>query len=434
MTSNLSQGNQQLPEIPRQKIDVVVKRTFIDMPVRSSNSEARRASLPASLDRISTNGEIAKLVASRRGSISDVSTELQLEEEHLDDSEQGNGDVLMTATNTEVYSEMIDDMMVAQWPSCPFPAQPQILSTTFQPSQLEAQSPVASVSPSRRQAPMQSNFDCRWQSMGTANVDDCASPERARPAVGSYRQHLQSIGNAALDNSSSPRRRPPMGYAGSENQWKPPMGNTLGNSMSPNRRRSGTAGTLNESPNRRRAESGMGAQMRWPAPTNSPEKSVSPQRRTALSSKAQAWQPPAPAQNARFNNQAADVMAKLEVALLSGEWDVDVVIKKDGNNFTVSVSMRLEEIGNWALVMAEAQEVLLRAAKESSCVYVLGYESQPFQPLENGYNGFIATLAEMRDEAAACWETYAIGSCQSGNGCSREHPPSLAYVILKLVD
>jgi hypothetical protein len=158
---------------------------------------------------------------------------------------------------------------------------------------------------------------------------------------------------------------------------------------------------------------------------------MSPQRRTALSSKAQAWQPTPPAQNPRFNNQAADVMAKLEVALLSGEWDLDLVIKKDANNFTVSVAMKEEEVKNWPLVVEEAQEVLLRAAKESSCVYVLGYENEPFKKLENG---FMATLGEMKDEAVACWDTYALGACHQGAACTKAHPQSSACVVLQLVD
>jgi hypothetical protein len=186
----------------------------------------------------------------------------------------------------------------------------------------------------------------------------------------SYQVHLQSIGQSVLDNSMSPHRPAPMVHAGYDSQCQNPIGTCMMQS------------------------------------------SLSPPRRTALSAKAQPWQPTLSAHNSRFYKQAADVMAKLEVSLLSSEWYVDVAIRKESSNFTVSVSMRDDEVKNWALVKSEAQEVLLRAAKESSCVYVLGCGCDLFQPLGNG---FMATLAEMKDESAA-------------------HPHSLAYVVLQLVN
>lgn len=364
------------------------------------------------------------------------------EDEHSDECESKACDGQMTAPHA-TYS----NVAMTQMPTCPYPQQPQpqILSTTFSPAQLEMQSSAntlehsisprrnrtapanyddvwqamgSSTSPKRRPQPAPTNYEDPWQPVGNM-IDSSASPRRRAPTTGSYHSHLQSLGNAVLDNSSSPRRRAPAAHAGYDNQWQPCRGNTtIEGSMSPQRRR----------------PLGVGAQMRWqgqPTAISSADQSVSPQRRTALSSKAQAWQPTPPAQNPRFNNQAADVMAKLEVALLSGEWDLDLVIKKDANNFTVSVAMKEEDVKNWSLVVEEAQEVLLRAAKESSCVYVLGYDNEPFKKLENG---FMATLGEMKDEAVACWDTYALGACHQGTACTKAHPQSSACVVLQLVD
>jgi hypothetical protein len=322
MSASCSQGALVLPaELRLERIDVVVKRTFIDLQISPNNSAVRRASLPASLDRISCNRDSEKSVGSRKGSISDVSTEMQMEDEYMDECEYQ-----ATAT-LDMYSD--------EAPPQPYAPRPQILSTTFHPSQLEVQ-PVNIVDPSHQ---------VNWQSMG------------------------QSV----LDNSVSSHSPAPVVQAAYDSQWQYPSGTSVMQSSS------------------------------------SPQR---PQARTALSAKAQPWQPNPPAHNSRFYKQAADVMAKLEVSLLSSAWDVDVVIKKEASNFTISVSMREDEAENWALVKSEAQEVLLRAAKESSCVYVLGCERDPFQQLGNGFS---ATLAEMRDESDA-------------------HPHSLAYVVLQLVD
>jgi hypothetical protein len=155
--------------------------------------------------------------------------------------------------------------------------------------------------------------------------------------------------------------------------------------------------------------------------------------RTALRPTAKAWQPmQAEAwQSQRFDKQVADIKAKVEVAMLCSGYDADISIAKESNGYTISVTMATEDAKlSGDNLLAEAQQTLLTASQESSCVCVLGYGHNPFQALKKG---FIATLAEMQDEAAACWDMYAWGSCPYGCACNRQHPRSVAYIVVQLV-
>lgn len=157
--------------------------------------------------------------------------------------------------------------------------------------------------------------------------------------------------------------------------------------------------------------------------------------RTALRPTAKAWQPMQGAaqawQSQRFDKQVADIKAKVEVAMLCSGYDAEISIEKESNGYTVSVTMATENAERFGdNLLAEAQQTLLTASQQSSCVCVLGYGRRPFQPLNKG---FIATLAEMQDEAMACWDMYAWGSCPYGCACNRQHPRSVAYIVVQLV-
>lgn len=66
-----------------------------------------------------------------------------------------------------------------------------------------------------------------------------------------------------------------------------------------------------------------------------------------------------------------------------------------------------------------AKQALLHAAEQSGKVFVLGFAADPFSPMPLGFG---AALAEMNDEAAACWGSFAYGFCDSPSTCCKEHP------------
>lgn len=70
-------------------------------------------------------------------------------------------------------------------------------------------------------------------------------------------------------------------------------------------------------------------------------------------------------------------------------------------------------------VLAHTKKVLLRAAEESTHVYVLGYKSNPFKINEHGFESM---LSIMQDPSRACWDAYGNGYCQRGLSCRWEHP------------
>lgn len=72
---------------------------------------------------------------------------------------------------------------------------------------------------------------------------------------------------------------------------------------------------------------------------------------------------------------------------------------------------------------AIAQAALLEATNRSQHVYVLGYETKPFEDNPHG-TGFSATLAvaSAEWEATACWDTFQKGFCPRGSACRWHHP------------
>jgi hypothetical protein len=160
------------------------------------------------------------------------------------------------------------------------------------------------------------------------------------------------------------------------------------------------------------------------SPQNSSEK-----KRTALRSTAKTWQP-LQAWSQRFDKQVADIKAKVEVAMLCSSCDTDVHIQKESNGYTFYVTLAAQDAERFGDdVLAEAQEALLTASEQSTCVCVMGKEQHPFQALEKG---FVSTLAEMQDEATACWDMYTRGTCPHGCACDRQHPRSIAYIVVQL--
>jgi hypothetical protein len=150
-----------------------------------------------------------------------------------------------------------------------------------------------------------------------------------------------------------------------------------------------------------------------------------------LCSSPSAWQPLEAWQSQRFDKQVADIKAKVEVAMVCSDYDVDVHIRKESNGYIVSVSVAEEDAERFGNdILAEAQETLLTASEQSTCVYVMGEGHQPFQAISNG---FVTTLAEIQDKEAACWDIYSGGTCPHGCACIRQHPRSIAYIVVQLI-
>jgi len=139
--------------------------------------------------------------------------------------------------------------------------------------------------------------------------------------------------------------------------------------------------------------------------------------------------------NTSFTQQTADVMAKVEIALLAtaGHESVQVRLQKEGGGYVVTVSIRGGSADLRDALLSKAQQALFNAAEQSTVVYVLGYQGKAFEPLPQGFQ---ATLAEMRDEQKACWDYFGYGECLQGCACRWQHPAVTANisVLAKFAD
>lgn len=139
--------------------------------------------------------------------------------------------------------------------------------------------------------------------------------------------------------------------------------------------------------------------------------------------------------NTSFTQQAADVMAKIEIALLAtaGHESVQVRLQKESSGYVVTVLIRGGSTDLRDALLSKAQEALFNAAEQSTVVYVLGYQGQACEPLPQGFQ---ATLAEMRDEQKACWDYFSYRECVQGCACRWQHPAVTAdiTVLAKFAD
>jgi hypothetical protein len=74
-------------------------------------------------------------------------------------------------------------------------------------------------------------------------------------------------------------------------------------------------------------------------------------------------------------------------------------------------------------VAAMAKSALMDTTYDSQNVYILGYESQPFEELPQG-SGFAFAFALLPPAwySSACWETYQQGHCPRCTKCKWKHP------------
>jgi hypothetical protein len=150
-----------------------------------------------------------------------------------------------------------------------------------------------------------------------------------------------------------------------------------------------------------------------------------PAQSTPLNAKARSWKPPRALPTPRFEHQIADVVAKLNLALMVESSNVDVHQDSTGRLVTVWIPAHKSE--RVESVLGLAKEALTSAAEQSTCVYLVGYLDRPFKPVEQGFE---VTLAEMQEEDEACWDFFGKGSCARGCSCRWQHSPSTEQVTV----
>jgi len=87
--------------------------------------------------------------------------------------------------------------------------------------------------------------------------------------------------------------------------------------------------------------------------------------------------------------------------------------------WSIVAKIAAEDAHHKESALAAAREALLQAARQSSCVYVLGHRAQPFMSTPVG---FASSLGAVADESKACWSMINQGFCRKGCACRWEHP------------
>mmetsp|Transcript_44285 Transcript_44285/g.128054 ORF Transcript_44285/g.128054 Transcript_44285/m.128054 type:complete len:310 (-) Transcript_44285:55-984(-) len=150
-------------------------------------------------------------------------------------------------------------------------------------------------------------------------------------------------------------------------------------------------------------------------------------KRSPLSSKAKAWQPPAQPDAAPFDTEAraildAVVMGARTAGLISRSelaWDTA------STHCSVNLAMATQEAGRVEHLLMLLKNALLQAAAGSTMTTVMGYGAAPFVPTADGFS---AMLGKCERADLACWDAYCQGFCRRGNSCPWKHPRTLLQV------
>lgn len=164
------------------------------------------------------------------------------------------------------------------------------------------------------------------------------------------------------------------------------------------------------------------------AALNAPQQAaaLSANRAAALMARNRLQVPTKVLPNPQFEQQVADVMAKLNLALMGSGYSDSVDIKKNDESYEIKILLpsgqeqHVKEQHEQE-ILSVAKQSLLWSAEQSSCVWVLGYKSGAFNSIAGGFE---VTLAEMQDENRACWDIFERGTCSQGCSCRLQHPVS----------
>lgn len=166
-----------------------------------------------------------------------------------------------------------------------------------------------------------------------------------------------------------------------------------------------------------------------PEPESPPSRDVVPLRlsdllpaRAALSSKSNPWLTSGLRSLPKeVRLSFAEIAAACQSSLMASSGMKSVQISELPGGLSLIGSVDGDRCGDANGVLDLAGQAMLAKALESESIYVVGYERDPFKPLQEGF-GFCAQLAMVYDENLACWDLLAKGACSRGCFCKWQHP------------
>lgn len=126
-----------------------------------------------------------------------------------------------------------------------------------------------------------------------------------------------------------------------------------------------------------------------------------------------------------FAGQMAVVIAAVAAALGGLRYVKSAKSTQGARGWSIVAQIRAEDAGCREAALDGAREALLRAARGSSCVHVLGHKAQPFMSTPVG---FAAHLGVVENESKTCWNMINQGFCRRGCACRWEHPAKQTMV------
>lgn len=152
-----------------------------------------------------------------------------------------------------------------------------------------------------------------------------------------------------------------------------------------------------------------------------------------LRTSAMAWSPSAPAhvgaKSRIFSRHIKQVLTTVKSILVSCLWIESVDCVENNAGFSIVVTMPARHFNRKEDVIKLAKAALLQASEQSSGIYMMGYQAQPFLTMPMG---FAALFADVLDEHRACWGMLQTGFCHYGNRCHWEHPSINTKVDVKI--
>jgi len=119
-----------------------------------------------------------------------------------------------------------------------------------------------------------------------------------------------------------------------------------------------------------------------------------------------------------FRTQVEAIMAAAQSAMLSMGLLASVCTTPTAGSLSVCARV-LPGGASYAIrLLDSAKCALVKGVEQSTGIYMLGYQTNPFA---GDANGFSATLCCVEDESTACWDYYAKGCCQRGCACKWSH-------------
>lgn len=117
--------------------------------------------------------------------------------------------------------------------------------------------------------------------------------------------------------------------------------------------------------------------------------------------------------------QLAIVVAAASAALGGCDFVKSCKTTEGPRGWSIVAQIKAEDAKCREEALANSKEALLKAARDSGCVHVLGHRAQPFVSTPVS---FAASLGAVADESKTCWSMINQGFCRRGCACRWEHP------------